>query len=144
MTDGVSLKCNADWIQHGIRYLGCAASHEVVALDRVPEPVLSVIQPSKVVLLIVSDTVYPVHKHLLNTLIVCEKKFQYNDTFKATLWNIQFDAMTLDVPAPYSFNLFLTWYLYGCRCDGCDASYRDCHAQYFQILCYLSGGRFPV
>ena len=140
MTNQVSFECNADWIKHGIRYLGCPALHEIVTLERVPEPVLSVIRPSEVVLLIVLDTVYPVHKYLLSTLSVCERKLHYNDTFKATLWNIQFDAMTLDIPAPYSFHLFLTRHVYGCRCDDCAASYRYYHAQYFQVLNYLSGG----
>ncbi len=107
------------WKHHGVKYICVTTEHAVMTLEEVPLPVISVRDPTTVILIVLVDTIYPVHKFLLSDFEVFNKKILYDDTFRASLWGIEFDAMTLDIPRPYAFHCFLTHEIYGCRCMDC-------------------------
>ena len=59
-----------------------------------------------VVGIIVSETIYVMHKGVAEHCALLEKKMAHNDTFEMKLWNRQILAMAVTPPKPALFSLF--------------------------------------
>ena len=103
-------------IQHLVLFI--PERHEYRPLRSVAEPPV-LLDPDNVVAVVVADTVYLTHRHLVEAFAVGRLKLQHEDTFATRAWGTELLGMELMPPRPYSFGLFFTRELYGCCCDDC-------------------------
>lgn len=124
-------------VQHLSLFVPC--SHRYVPFRSATEPPVALIEDN-VVAVVVTDTVYLVHKYLVERFAVGRAKLQYNDTFTVEAWGKTLVGIELMVPRPYAFGAFFLRELYGCCCNSC-TSVSQREKRYVQeIIDYLDPG----
>lgn len=93
-------------------------AHDFYELRRVHTPPVLLV-PDQIIAVIVADTVYLTHRHLVETFAVGRAKLAYKDTFTVKVWGTVLTGIELLVPRPYAFSAFFLRELYGCSCLAC-------------------------
>uniref|UniRef100_A0A6C0KGJ6 Uncharacterized protein n=1 Tax=viral metagenome TaxID=1070528 RepID=A0A6C0KGJ6_9ZZZZ len=102
----------------GLRWVYSSSCHQYVRTVDC-SPTLSIVTPDSVVLICVTDSIFPVHRYLAEQFALVRCKIDHDDCFKLRLWEHEFLSIELSLPSPFLFFLAINR-LYGCPCHRCD------------------------
>lgn len=92
--------------------------HEFASVDSTPNPTLFFEDPSEIIGIVISDSLFVLHRHIASEIPLICKKIEHKDTFQLSLWGYDIECMHCTVPSPYSFPTVVLD-LYGCCCNVC-------------------------
>ena len=105
----------------GCRYVFNASAHNYDKYDSSARPPLCTL--SEVLLLAVADTMYPIHRHVVESKSeLIAAKLRNNDYFRVFFAGTLYKLLHLQVPLPGQFE-HVVLDLYGCLCQRC--THRD-------------------
>lgn len=102
----------------GVRWLFVPYEHDFRKIQSVRLPTLYFEDPSEVLGIVVTDSLYVVHRYLAEELKLVAKKLQYNDFFTSKMWGKDITCVSIMAPCPYAFPRVVMC-LYGCGCTQC-------------------------